>query len=471
MLTQEQMSTVGKFIVDLQGTTSTAAKAAKLRGSANIPGLLDVLRFINNGYIKTGIAKKKFARGQHAETDGKQYDFYDLMEYLETHNTGTNNDLYRVWLMINSFPQEAKIVGEAIATKTVKMGVTATTLNNVFGKNFVPKIGIMLGESFANEIDKMHGEYIITEKFDGNRRIIVKHHGTTTIMTRSGKFDDDLLEIAEQAQHLPDNYVYDMEVVAAGDHSDNIATRQATASIANSKGPKTGLIAHIFDMISYSEFAYDTRVTPATVRKATLANLFGDTQSVTKLGLTNTIYTIPAGSTRPALIHNPVLKAAPVLDVLHCENIAGIMEHARTIWQQKGEGIMLLRSASSYQLRRSRDLLKIKKFLTYDLQVVGFEEGQGRNKGRLGALIVEAANGVRSRCGSGFDDYAREHIWENRDLYLGDIVEIECQGVSENLAGGLSFNCPIFKRFRDDKHTPDAVSYDDNLALDRLGGE
>jgi DNA ligase 1 len=73
-----------------------------------------------------------------------------------------------------------------------------------------------------------------------------------------------------------------------------------------------------------------------------------------------------------------------------------------------GEGLMLRQPNSRYAAGRSLTLLKVKRFLDSEARVVGHEGGKGRHKGRLGALLVELANGVRFAVGTGLSDAERE---------------------------------------------------------------
>ena len=52
------------------------------------------------------------------------------------------------------------------------------------------------------------------------------------------------------------------------------------------------------------------------------------------------------------------------------------------------EGV-IINLDTPYECKRSKNLIKVKKFYTYDLEVVGVEEGDGKNKGTLGALVVK----------------------------------------------------------------------------------
>ncbi|TFZ01009.1 DNA ligase [Ramlibacter henchirensis] len=106
-----------------------------------------------------------------------------------------------------------------------------------------------------------------------------------------------------------------------------------------------------------------------------------------------------------------------------------------------GEGLMLHRWDSLYRPGRSPDLLKYKTSLDADARVLGHLPGNGRHEGVLGALLVESAEGVRFRLGSGFSDAQRQ-----RPPSVGSWVTYRYRGLTE--AGVPRF--PTFLRARPD---------------------
>ena len=95
--------------------------------------------------------------------------------------------------------------------------------------------------------------------------------------------------------------------------------------------------------------------------------------------------------------------------------------------------------------------MKWKPTITVDLNIVGFEEGTGRNLGRLGAIICEGVDDERNICvnvGSGLSDSDRTEYWSTRDQLLGSVVEVQADAVTQNQDGTYSLRFPRFVRFR-----------------------
>jgi DNA ligase-1 len=75
-----------------------------------------------------------------------------------------------------------------------------------------------------------------------------------------------------------------------------------------------------------------------------------------------------------------------------------------------GEGLILRRPGSPYTPGRSPDVLKVKRYADAEAVVRGHLPGKGRNRGRMGSLLVELPeSGLRFRIGTGFTDAVRDN--------------------------------------------------------------
>jgi DNA ligase-1 len=115
------------------------------------------------------------------------------------------------------------------------------------------------------------------------------------------------------------------------------------------------------------------------------------------------------------------------------------------------EGIMIKSMDAPYECKRSDSWMKWKPTITVDLNIVGFEEGTGRNAGRLGAIICEGVDNDRTICvnvGSGLSDSNRDEYWAARNELVDRVVEVEADAVTQNQDGSYSLRFPRFVRFR-----------------------
>lgn len=86
---------------------------------------------------------------------------------------------------------------------------------------------------------------------------------------------------------------------------------------------------------------------------------------------------------------------------------AGLQARMRAVVDAGGEGLMLHHRDSRYLAGRSAGVLKLKPFDDAEARVVGHTPGRGKYAGMVGALVVERADGLRFRIGSGLTDALR----------------------------------------------------------------
>lgn len=435
---------IAKVIEQIRSTSSSNDKAWLLKANENVPGLKEVLRFIYNPYTKTGLSTAKLLKGLKLTKDSSCITYSDAIKYFSTHNTGSDADAVFAAQFVRytkaEYGASAADVAIALVTQSLQIGVNATSLNKVYGDDFIPKTGCMLGTLYENVGHaKTSWPCIVTEKLDGVRRILVKENGVCRFYSRSGHEDNGLVEILAEARYLPDNFVYDGELLAKGSFKDSIAQRQATNSIANLKGTKTGLTFNVFDMVPLKDFYAGTCKISAQERKIRLAATLKDDslQLIDEQWVQRQL----AFGIEQDLQH---IVAVPILGVVN--SLAEATPIVEAIWARGGEGIMLNTSNGPYEVKRSKHLLKVKHTEEHVLTVVDFLEGSNKYEDSLGAIVVDY-KGSFVGVGSGFTDEQRDHIWNNRQAYLGRKVEVETFGESVNANGFISLNCPIFKRF------------------------
>jgi DNA ligase-1 len=96
------------------------------------------------------------------------------------------------------------------------------------------------------------------------------------------------------------------------------------------------------------------------------------------------------------------------LEHVVCSGFDHLREELRRVEGLGGEGLMLRRPGSKYEVGRSQSLLKVKTFHDAEARVIDHAPGTGKHKGRLGALVCQLADGVTFNVGTGFSDRERE---------------------------------------------------------------
>ncbi|WP_061336657.1 RNA ligase family protein [Clostridium botulinum] len=403
------------------------AKETILKENKDNQLLKDILFFLYNPYIVTGISTKKLNKKVKLEVDNKLNTIIDVMDFLKTNNTGTDEHIKVIQNWINNQDLQYQDILKQLVTKSLKIGITSKTINKIH-KNFIPEFNVMLAEKYHENINRVKGKFIITTKLDGNRMVLVKENGAIKTFSRQGQLIEGLIDIIEDAKQLQDNMVYDGEILLKNDKNlDSKQLFQETQKIIRKKDiKKTNLIFNIFDMMPLDEFKQGVSINDTLTRKNQLHDILESLE-------TNWV------------------KEVPMLYV--GEDINKIDELLNIAVQNGEEGIMINLVDSKYQCKRTKDLLKVKIMNSSDCKIIGYEEGTGRNEGVLGAFIIDY-KGHNVKVGSGYTDEDRKMFWENKDAFIEKIIEVQYFEETKNQNGGISLRFPVYKCIRNDKIEP-----------------
>lgn len=121
---------------------------------------------------------------------------------------------------------------------------------------------------------------------------------------------------------------------------------------------------------------------------------------------------------------------------------------ANKVWAEGGEGVVIRVPEAPYQIGlRNETMIKMKRGVSFDLEVIGMEEGTNRLSGTLGTLQCRWKDGQVISVGSGLTDAQRALWWTQRGLIVGKIIQVDAMMISSK---GL-LREPVFKGVRDDK--------------------
>lgn len=332
-----------------------------------------------------------------------------------------------------------------ILLKDMRGGFSESTVNKILekvGKSdkealdyIVPVFSCQLAKDGADPANakKVSGKKMLDVKLDGVRLLTVidKEERTVIQYTRNGKLNTNFPHITKSLEPLldvlPVSMVLDGEVVAK-----SFQELMTMVNRTKNNDSSTAKLA-LFDIVPLADFKAGKCKMPQKDRHLVLSGLMGEFQKHTAGG----VYVIPKLS----------------VDLDTPEGQKAFAEFNSETVKAGYEGIMVKDPESPYETKRTSSWLKIKPFIEVSLTVVGYEEGTGKNVGKLGAVIFEGEDDgrfIRVNVGGGFSDLDRDEIWKNRDKYMGFIGEVRADVLTQeqNSTDVWSLRFPRFKGWR-----------------------
>lgn len=419
-----------RIVQELQSHSGKNDKKRIIKENLNNKMFVDMMQFLLNDFVLTGISKKKVSKKVPVPSHAIElpYNMEGMFNYLSKHNTGTDVDIYAVQQYISEWnDDEVEEMLRQLITKDLKLGVSAKSWNEVAPKELhIPVFDVMLAKKYEDHEKKVKGDFVLTKKLDGTRIIVIKQNGKVKSYTRKGKEYIGLQQIESDIMKIPYDVVLDGELLADTEGDTNEVFAETLKKSRNKDENKTGLIFHVFDMLTPEEFKSGESEDNCVYRKQALSTLFEqhDFEYVQEV--------------------KPLYIGSDIEQISVWSNWADDNGY---------EGIMI-NLDKPYVCKRTDSLLKVKGMQSCDLRVVGFEEGEGRNSGKLGAIICEY-KGNTVKVGSGWSDSLREEVWNNQDDWINTIIEVQYFEESKDSKTGLvSLRFPVFKCRRDDKDEP-----------------
>jgi len=320
-----------------------------------------------------------------------------------------------------------------ILIKDLRCGTSEKTVNKVakqFPQYTIPTFTCSLAHDSAKHEKKMSGKKQIEIKLDGVRVITIVRGNKVEMFSRNGKqfhnFGHIITEIEAVLAVNPAPYdlVLDGEVMSADfqDLMKQLHRKDGKQS--------TDAVLHLFDMLPLDKFKEGTWDKPQSTRSLYTSHWVRDNAE--------------------QLAHVQALDWEDV-DLDTPEGQERFVQLNKAAVDGGYEGVMIKDIDAPYECKRTHSWLKAKPFIEVTLEVIEVEEGTGRNKGKLGAVVCSGTDDgkdIRVNVGSGFTDDNRSSFWARRDDLIGQLVEVRADAITQNQDKTYSLRFPRFKTFR-----------------------
>lgn len=411
-------------------TTKRNEKIQLLEEGVDNECLRKILYYTYNEHYTFGV--KKLPTYDVVEDENsllRFHQFFSLLDKLRERDLTGNNAIDTLVDLLSSCNEDEEYWYFKVIQRDLDVGISYKTINSVFGEDFIPTFEVRAAEDFNGEFPD---NFVLLFKLDGYRcHAFHGLDGSVKLLSRNGKEYFGYDDVEADVKKLPRGYMYDGELMAkSGEFSGMQRSAQRKA-----KGKNATL--QVFDAIPIEAFFKGLYEKNWYDRRRFLV------KHLLHSGLENI----------------RLLKAFGPYDG-NVHNIEVSLEKIYKLALKLGyEGLIMVDVDADYECTRNYSWQKLKPFKDFDLEVIGFAEGSGKNEGTLGAFIVDF-NGVEVRVGSGLTDYTpedkpnkfnRDYIWANQNKFLGKLIEVKAQEKTSNKRGTSSLRFPRFQGFRFDK--------------------
>lgn len=421
------MREVINIINQLQNTSGKNDKISIIKANVNNDNFTKTLYYTYADHLQYGFSEIKLRELLEQDIDKESYWYngFDMLDELSQSNI--NDDLRnKVIRFLQAKDLEEQELWIKILTKDLRCNISEKSCNKAI-KGLMPTHEVQQAYSIDKVKLKPNEWIALSLKLNGIRSTRIGD----VFKSRQNKVMNGLNHIMNDIQKLEEylnikDYVFDGEMINNNTTGlpDNENFRLTTSIVNSDTADKSNIQLVIFDVLPKDEFikgeselTFKDRLEILNKIDETIYKL--DLQGVT---VAPTYYT---GSN-----HNMIDSLLEQVD------------------KDGYEGLMLLRDVP-YKAKRHSGIAKVKKFYTCDLEVIGYEEGTGRLKGMLGSFIVDF-KGNKVNVGSGYDDTQRLEYWNNRDAYIGRVIEVKYKEESKNKKdNSISLQFPTFVRLRE----------------------
>jgi ATP-dependent DNA ligase len=357
--------------------------------------------------------------------------------------TGNRAIEHLTYILSTVTSDDAKVI-ERIIEKDLRCGVSESTANKVW-PNLILEYPCMLASAYEDKlVQKVTWPAFVQVKMDGMRFNAIVKNGKCEFRSRNGKLIDIPSPLFEQpfiqmAAFWGCGMVFDGELLIADDSCKPLDRKTGNGILNKAVKGTMSMVeavkvrATLWDAIPLENFNQGKYSEPYNIRLAKLFNAIDDFKSKSSV--------------------------AHLVDKVWSKQTDSVYETQKMFEKFLGEGqegIILKTRDGIWEDKRAKHQIKFKGEYECDLICTAWEEGTGKNVGRLGALQLESACGkLKVGVGSGFNDADRENIKQD---VVGKIITIKYNAiVDDKTKDTKSLFLPIFLEVREDKDTADTL--------------
>ena len=433
----EQLEELQQFVDDMQATSSSLDKVEILFKQSRF--IAKVLEYTYNPYKQYNVTSKTIKKNPDIHKLG----YVDLFYLLDALNkrTITGHDAIAY---INAFTEGLNLdyveLIYRIIDKDLEIRAGAKVINKAI-PGLIPEFNVALAQKYEPKLatfgENTDEEWYVSRKLDGVRCLaVVDEHGECKLYSRMGKEFTTLDKVKEAIESTClFNVVFDGEICLV-DEDGNEDFQSIMKQLRRKDHQIENPAYMMFDMIYKPHF-------DKGISKETLEMRLSKLESVTNGSHAQTI-------------------PWEMKDIDTTKTLRYLAQHIITDgrdfdkWNQMAsdnnwEGVML-RKNIGYEGKRSKNLLKVKKFHDAEYKVIDVDyspmvvvrNGKEWKQNMLAQVWIEH-KGYKVKVGSGFTQEQRLKYMDPTEDIIGKTITVQYFEETKNDKGGISLRFPTVK--------------------------
>jgi len=409
-----------KFVDEMKSTSSLNEKKVIIDSIKSDEFITSSLNYTYDPYKKYYVTSKTCKKNSGLFKYNLHNDLFDLLDDLANRVITGHDAIAAVNGFITANTKYEDLIF-SIIDRNLEIRASDSVINKVI-PNLIPTFDVALATKYEPKFcDFENEDWMASRKLDGVRCLIRKEGNKVNAYSRQGNEFTTLQKVIDDVSKIRGNFVLDGEICLM-DENDNEDFQGIMKQIKKKDHQIENPKYVMFDCLDIEEF--DNKVGNINLEQ------------------------------RYEALNDINLSKYPTLDVLQQHSISSIEELTAMIdkaEEQGHEGVML-RKDVGYEGKRSKNLLKCKKFFDAEYEVLDIEFDSHRviREGKE-VVIPMLANvwiehkGYKVAVGSGWNQEQRIRYQANPEQLLGKTITVQYFEETKNQDGGLSLRFPTVK--------------------------
>jgi len=417
-----------QFVDQSNATNSNSDKLQVIKDFSSDAEVMQALRYTYTPYKQYYVTSKNCKKRSDLCATAPSYDnLFSLLDALNSRIVTGHQAISEV----NAFVKENQEYEELIFNvidRNIKTRSTTSMINKIV-PGLIPTFDVALADTYKDSTKKKvnfkEDSWYVSRKLDGVRCIAyIDETGEPKFFSRAGKEFDTLGKVAEQLKkHNLRKVVLDGEICMV-DENGNEDFQGIIKEIKRKDHTIQTPKFLVFDILHLDEFDNATSDRIFSERMDEL-ELFFDTYDFE--GFISQV------------------------DQFYIDSEEDLQDHMDTAVHFGWEGLMLRKDAP-YQGKRSSDIMKVKKFVDAEYEVIETEnavnrvivEGREVEEEMLRNVVI-LHKGNRVQVGSGFSQEQKRYYYQHPEEIIGKTINVQYFEETTDQNGDHSLRFPVIK--------------------------